>query len=51
METKVVLNSVDDLNHWLNKRLKIINKAIDLHPYPFVLCHLGLTRRNIKSMG
>lgn len=24
--TKVVLNSVDDLNHWLNKRLKIINK-------------------------
>ena len=51
METKVVLNSVDDLNHWLNKRLKIINKAIDLHPYPFVLCHLDLTRRNIKFMG
>ena len=49
--TKVILNSVDDLNHWLNKRLKIINKAIDLHPYPFVLCHLDLTRRNIKFMG
>src|SRR5699024_8760508 len=48
--TKVVLNSVDDLNHWHNKRLKIINKEIDLHLYPFVLCHLDLTRRNIKLM-
>lgn len=46
--TKVAIASVDDLNHWLNKRLKIINKEIDLRPYPFVLCHLDFSRRNIK---
>lgn len=46
--TKVAISSVDDLNNWLNKRLKIIKKAIDLHPYPFTLCHLDFSRRNIK---
>lgn len=36
------------MNHWLNKRLKIIKKEIDLRPYPFTLCHLDFSRRNIK---
>ena len=48
--TKVVLNSVNDLNHWLNKRLNHINKEIEVRPYPLVLCHLDLSRRNIKLM-
>lgn len=47
--TKVVLNSVDDLNYWLNKRVKLTNE-VDLRPYPFVLCNLDLSSRNIKLM-
>ena len=36
------------MNDWLNKRLRLIHKEIDLRPYPLVLCHLDLCRRNIK---
>lgn len=48
--TREIFSSVDDMNCWLNKRLKLIDKTIDLRPYPLVLCHLGLCRRNIKLM-
>ncbi|KAI2080959.1 hypothetical protein LOZ36_006328 [Ophidiomyces ophidiicola] len=41
-------NSVKDLNLYLNKRLKHINKSVDVGPcYPLVLCHGDLVRRNI----
>ncbi|KAM5494315.1 hypothetical protein MaudMau93_000331, partial [Microsporum audouinii] len=48
--TGETFQSTDDMNRWLNKRLKLINKEIDLRPYPLVLCHLDLCRRNIKLM-
>lgn len=48
--TESIIRSVEDLNYWLNKRLRYINKTIDLRPYPLVLCHLDLCRRNIKPM-
>ena len=46
--TTVAISSVNDLNRWINKRLKIIKKEMDLRPYPFTLCHLDFSRRNIK---
>ena len=49
--TKVAMSSVDYLDYWLNKRLRIIKKEIDLHPYPFTLRHLDFSRRNIKLTG
>ena len=45
------MSSVDYLDYWLNKRLRIIKKEIDLHPYPFTLRHLDFSRRNIKLTG
>ncbi|EGE09350.1 Phosphotransferase enzyme family protein [Trichophyton equinum CBS 127.97] len=48
--TKNVFNTVEDMNHWINTRIRLINKEIDLRPYPLVLCHLDLCRRNIKLM-
>ncbi|EAS36998.3 uncharacterized protein CIMG_12694 [Coccidioides immitis RS] len=48
--TREIFHSIDDVNHWLNKRLQLINKEIDLRLYPLVLCHLDLCRRNIKLM-
>lgn len=48
--TRESFRSVEDMNCWLNKRLKLVNKAVNLHPYPLVLCHLDLCRRNIKIM-
>jgi aminoglycoside phosphotransferase len=39
--------SLEDLNRWLNERLEPAGKAIDLRPYPLVLCHLDLCSRNI----
>lgn len=39
--------SVEQLNHFLNKRLEIIYRPIDLSPYPLVLCHLDSCRRNV----
>ncbi|OBT66935.1 hypothetical protein VE03_04179 [Pseudogymnoascus sp. 23342-1-I1] len=38
---------VSDLNDWLNKRLKLQKKSINLHDSPLVLCHLDLARRNM----
>lgn len=48
--TRAIFRSVDDMNRWLNKRLQLIDETIDLRPYPLVLCHLDLCRRNIKVM-
>ncbi|PGH07929.1 hypothetical protein AJ79_06137 [Helicocarpus griseus UAMH5409] len=48
--TREILRSAEDMNRWLNKRLQLINKTIDLRPYPLVFCHLDLCRRNIKLM-
>lgn len=48
--TKTAFHSVKDMNDWLNKRLELIDKSIDLTPYPPVLCHLDLCRRNIILM-
>lgn len=38
---------VSDLNDWLNKRLALQKKSINLHGSPLVLCHLDLARRNM----
>jgi hypothetical protein len=38
---------VRDLEAWLNKRLALRNKSIDLSSHKLVLCHLDLCRRNI----
>lgn len=48
--TREIFGSVDDMNRWLIKRPKLIDKSIDLRPYPLVLCLLHLCRRNIKPM-
>jgi hypothetical protein len=34
-------------NAYLNKRLAVMKKSIDLTGYPLVLCHMDLCRRNI----
>ncbi|QKX58930.1 uncharacterized protein TRUGW13939_06058 [Talaromyces rugulosus] len=39
--------SVTDLNDWLNRRLTLRNDSIDISPYPLVLCHMDLCRRNM----
>ena len=44
---KMNFSSIEQLNDYLNKRLKILNKSIDLSVYPLVLCHMDLGRRNI----
>lgn len=44
---ETIFHSVDDLNASLNKRLLIRNLSIDLSPYPLVLCHMDLCRRNM----
>lgn len=45
--TRTNFYSVSDMNTWLNKRLILRNEYIDLTPYPLVLCHMDLCRRNI----
>ncbi|PGH03988.1 hypothetical protein AJ79_07221 [Helicocarpus griseus UAMH5409] len=48
---KRVFHSVSDMNSWLNERLEVIGRSIDLSPcYPLVLCHGDLVRRNIIVM-
>lgn len=44
---KTAFHSIADMNTWLNKRLSLLNESIDLKPYPLVLCHLDLCRRNM----
>lgn len=45
--------SVDYLNDWLNRRLTLLNEvtkrndSVDISPYPLVLCHMDLCRRNM----
>lgn len=39
-------NSIEDLNIYMNKRLKLRNDSIDLSPCSLVLCHMDLCRRN-----
>ncbi|KAK6595527.1 C6 zinc finger domain protein [Botrytis cinerea] len=36
-----------DLEDWLNKRLAMRGKSIDLTSHPLVLCHMDLCRRNM----
>lgn len=48
--TRTVFNCVEDLNFWLNKRLTLIGKSIDLTPFPLALCHMDLCRRNLVLM-
>ncbi|OBT77589.1 hypothetical protein VF21_04587 [Pseudogymnoascus sp. 05NY08] len=44
---RATFTCVSDLNAWLNKRLALQEKSIDLHDSPLVLCHLDLARRNM----
>lgn len=46
----IEFDSIEDLNTYMNKRLEIRNDSIDLSPYPLVLCHLDLCRRNMITM-
>ena len=39
--------SVAHLNRYLNRRLSLRNDSVDLSPYPLVLCHMDLVRRNM----
>ncbi|KFY93374.1 hypothetical protein V500_03749 [Pseudogymnoascus sp. VKM F-4518 (FW-2643)] len=43
----VIFTSVSGFNTYLNKRLAIAKKTIDLSGHPLVLCHLDLGRRNV----
>lgn len=42
---------IDDLNAWLDRRLVLRKLSIDLTPYPLVLCHMDLCRRNMILDG
>ncbi|KAJ5973000.1 uncharacterized protein N7479_002918, partial [Penicillium vulpinum] len=44
---RTAFKSVEDLNVYMNSRLKYRNDTIDLKPHPFVLCHGDICRRNI----
>lgn len=44
---KTAFGSTCGVNRWLNKRLGLINKRIDLSPYSLVFCHMDLCRRNL----
>ncbi|TVY89959.1 hypothetical protein LAWI1_G004063 [Lachnellula willkommii] len=48
---KTTFNSVADMDAWLNKRLALHDKSIDLTSYPLVLCHTDLCRRNMILEG
>jgi aminoglycoside phosphotransferase len=47
MRLERLFRSVADLNDWLNRRLALRSKTIDLTAHNLVLCHLDLCRRNI----
>jgi aminoglycoside phosphotransferase (APT) family kinase protein len=44
---KTIFSSIEDLNIYMNKRLKYRNDSIDLTPYALVLCHGDICRRNL----
>lgn len=44
---KTTFTCVADLEVWLNKRLVLRDKSIDLSSHPLVLCHMDLCRRNM----
>jgi len=44
---RATFTSVADMEAWLNKRLSLRNKSINLSSYPLVLCHMDLCRRNM----
>ncbi|KAL2862227.1 kinase-like domain-containing protein [Aspergillus lucknowensis] len=44
---KAPFTSIRDMNAYMNKRLEYRNDTIDLSPYPLVLCHGDICRRNI----
>lgn len=47
---KTTFRSIHALNLWLNKRLKLIGRTIDLSPYPLVFCHTDFSCRNVLLM-
>ena len=44
---KTTFTCAADMEAWLNKRLSLQNKSIDLGSDPLVLCHMDLCRRNM----
>ncbi|KAJ8068360.1 hypothetical protein OCU04_003922 [Sclerotinia nivalis] len=44
---RTTFTCVADMEAWLNKRLAIQDKSIDLSSHPLVLCHMDLCRRNM----
>ncbi|KAJ5633959.1 hypothetical protein N7528_001801 [Penicillium herquei] len=44
---KTEFHSLEEMNVYMDKRLARRNDTIDLTPYPLVLCHLDMCRRNI----
>jgi hypothetical protein len=45
--SRTIFRSIDDMNTWLNKRLALRDKSIDLTSQKLVFCHLDLSRRNM----
>ncbi|OCL01530.1 hypothetical protein AOQ84DRAFT_393597 [Glonium stellatum] len=45
--TCTIFRSIEDMNTWLNKRLALHGKSIDLTSQRLVFCHLDLCRRNM----
>lgn len=43
--------SVSGFNAYLNKRLAVMKRSIDLTGHPLVLCHMDLCRRNVILRG
>ncbi|KAF3491811.1 uncharacterized protein GIQ15_01328 [Arthroderma uncinatum] len=47
---KTEFSSLVDVNAWINRRIELLEKTVDLTAYPLVLCHMDLCRRNIILM-
>ncbi|APA15312.1 predicted protein [Sclerotinia sclerotiorum 1980 UF-70] len=48
---RTTFTCVADMEAWLNKRLAIRDKSIDISSHPLVLCHMDLCRRNMILKG
>jgi hypothetical protein len=44
---RTTFTCVADMEAWLNRRLSLRNKSIDLGSHPLILCHMDLCRRNM----
>ncbi|KAM5485845.1 hypothetical protein MaudMau93_005289 [Microsporum audouinii] len=47
---KMEFGSLEDMNAWVNKRIELLEEAVDLTPHSLSLCHMDLCRRNIILM-